>query len=75
MHNPELPTIQMVLLLLIPKPKLMPRSISTPRSQPMLSYLLYSSLMFHCSQAPISIATKHLAQPQFPSSFGYRPKC
>ena len=51
--------------LLIPKPKLMPRSISTPRSQPMSSYLLYSSLVFHCSQVPISVTTKCLAQPRF----------
>ena len=52
-----------VLELLIPKPKFTPRSISMPRSQPMSSYLLYSSLVFCCSQAPISIATKRLAQP------------
>ena len=43
-------------VLLIPKPKLTPRSIPTPRFQPMSSYPLYSSLMLHCSQAPISIA-------------------
>ena len=42
-----------------------PRSTSTPRSQPIPSYLLYASLVFHHSQAPISIATKWLAQPQF----------
>ena len=45
----------------------MPRSPSTPKSQPMSSYLLYSSLVFCHSQAPISITAKHLAQPQFPS--------
>ena len=44
--------------LLIPKPKLMLRSIPMPRSQPMSSYPLYSSLVFHLSQAPISITTK-----------------
>ena len=51
------------LLLLIPKSKLTPRSISMPRSQPIPSYPLYSSLVFRCSQVPISIATKHPAQP------------
>ena len=55
--------------LLIPKPELTPRSISTPRSQPMSSYPLYSSLVLHHSQAPISVATKCLAQPWFPSIF------
>ena len=35
-----------------------------PRFQPMSSYLLYSSLVFHHSQAPISIAIKCLAQPR-----------
>ena len=44
--------------LLIPKPELTPRSIPMPRFQPMSSYPLYSSLMFCCSQAPISVATK-----------------
>ena len=53
-----------VLLLLIPKPKFMPRSISMPRSQPMSNYPLYLSLMFCHSQAPISAATKCLAQPE-----------
>ena len=48
----------------IPKPELTPRSIPTPRFQPMSSYPLYSSLMFCCSQAPISIAIKRLAQPR-----------
>ena len=48
--------------LLIPKHELTPRSISTPRFQPMSSYPLYSSLMFRHSQAPISVAIKHLAQ-------------
>ena len=32
---------------------LIPKSELTPRSQPMSSYPLYSSLMFHCSQAPL----------------------
>ena len=45
----------------MPRSKPMPRSTSIPRSQVMPRYLLYSSLMFHCSQAPISIATKHLS--------------
>ena len=31
----------------------------------MSSYPLYSSLMFHCSQAPISITAKRLTQPRF----------
>ena len=53
--------------MLIPKSELTPRSPSVPRSQPMSSYLLYSSLMFHCSQAPISVTAKRLTQPQFPS--------
>ena len=35
-----------------------PRSPSTPRSQALSSYLLYSSLVFHRSQAPISITAK-----------------
>ena len=39
-------------LLLIPKSELTPRSPSVPRSQPMSSYPLYSSLMFYHSQAP-----------------------
>ena len=52
----------------IPNSQPMPRSISTPRSQPTPWYPLYSSLMFHCSQAPISVATKHHAQPRLPSS-------
>ena len=52
----------------------MPRSISTPRSQPRPRYLLYSSLMFCHSQAPISITTKCPAQPQFPSIFWSWPK-
>ena len=52
-------------LVLVPRSKLMPRSISMPRSQPMPSYPLYSSLMFCHSQVPISIVTKHLAQPWF----------
>ena len=51
-------------IVLIPKHKLMPRSISMPRSQPMSSYPLYSSLVFCHSQAPISVATKCLAQPE-----------
>ena len=51
--------------LLIPKPKPAPRSLPMPRSQPMSSYLLYSSLVFHCSQAPISVAAKRLTQPLF----------
>ena len=53
--------------LLILKSELMPRSPSMPRSQPMPSYLLYSSLVFCCSQVPISITAKHLTQPWFPS--------
>ena len=51
--------------LLIPKPEPAPRSLPMPRSQPMSSYLLYSSLVFHCSQAPISVAAKRLTQPLF----------
>ena len=53
--------------LLIPKSKLTPRSLSAPRSQPISSYQLYSSLVFHCSQAPISVVAKRLTQPWFPS--------
>ena len=49
----------------------MPRSIPMPRSQPMSSYLLYSSLMFHHSQAPISIATK-CPSPSQPSTHLHR---
>ena len=41
-----LPPVRHTLSLLIPKPKLM------PRSQPISSYPLYSSLMFHHSQVP-----------------------
>ena len=54
-------------VLLIPKSELMLRSPSAPRSQPISSYPLYSSLVFHCSQVPISVAAKHLTQPRFPS--------
>ena len=58
-------THRYLLPLLIPKSKLTPRSIPMPRSQPMSSYPLYSSLMPHHTQMPISIATKHLAQPWY----------
>ena len=50
--------------MLIPKPEPMPRSIPTLRFQPMSSYPLYSSLVFHRSQAPISVAIKRHAQPR-----------
>ena len=54
----------------IPNSQPTPRSISTPRSQPTPWYPLYSSLIFHHSQARISIATKHHAQPRLPLSSG-----
>ena len=44
--------------LLIPKSELTPRFSSMPRSQPMSSYPLYSSLVFCHSQAPISVTAK-----------------
>ena len=50
-----------IVSLLIPKSELM------PRSQPMSSCPLYSSLVIHHSQAPIFITAKRLTQPQFPS--------
>ena len=59
--------IALFMYVLIPKSELMPRSLFTPRSQPMSSYLLYSSLVFHHSQAPISVSAKRLTQPRFPS--------
>ena len=46
-------------LLLIPRSKPTPRSTSMPRSKSKPRYPLYSSLMFHHYQAPISIAAKH----------------
>ena len=55
------------LWLLIPKSELMPRSPSAPRSQPMSSYPLYSSLLFCHSQAPISVTAKR-PSPSQPSA-------
>ena len=46
---------------------LIPKSGLTPRSQPMSSYLLYSSLVFCHSQAPIFVTAKCLTQLRFPS--------
>ena len=61
-------------LLLIPKPEPTPRSILTPRFPPMSNYPLYSSLVFHRSQAPISIAIKHHAQPRSPPTIRSWPR-
>ena len=52
----------------------MPRSTTTPRSQPMSSYPLYFSLVFHRSQVPISVATKRLAQPRSLPSLRPQPR-
>ena len=60
--------------LLTPKTEPMPRSITTPRSQPMSSYPLYFSLVFRRSQAPISVATKRLAQPRSLPSLRPQPR-
>ena len=67
LEDHPLPSLEESGILLIPKSGLMPRSPSVPRSQPLSSYPLYSSLVFHCSQAPISITAKRLTQPRFPS--------
>ena len=67
LEDHPLPSLEESGILLIPKSGLTPRSPSVPRSQPLSSYLLYSSLVFHCSQVPISITAKRLAQPRFPS--------
>ena len=56
---------------------LIPKSKLTPRSQPMSSYPLYSSLMFHRSQAPISITAKHPSpsQPSTSPRYNFRHSC
>ena len=59
------------LQLLIPKSKLTPRSPSTPRSQPMSGYPLYSSLVFCHSQVPISVTAKHPSPSQPSASFSH----
>ena len=59
---------------LMPRSRPMPRSTSMPRSQPMPRYPLYSSLVFHCSQVPISVTSKCPAQPQFLLIFWSQPK-
>ena len=45
-------------VMLLPRPRPTPRSISTPRSQPKPNYPLYSTLVFHHNQAPISITSQ-----------------
>ena len=59
----------------IPRSKPMPRSKSTPRSKPKPWYLLYSNLVFHHSQAPISFTAKRPCPVMIPSIFRPQLKC
>ena len=74
LHLPFLLLTGWAQVLSIPRPKSIPRSKSTPRSKSKPRYPLYSSLMFHCSQSPISITAKHPCQFMIPLIFHPQPK-
>ena len=62
-------------VLLIARSKPMPRSKSTPRFKSEPWYPLYSSLVFHHSQVPISVIAKHSCPVMILLIFHPQPKC